>query len=118
MIPSCRFSFVLMILLSLGCQDQPQVDSYTAERTSPPRPPLDARAVLEKHDHILVAIVPQGDKAWFFKLVGKAPAIGRQRETFDDFLATVQLADTLAETPSWELPEGWKEGDLLLFCFS
>ena len=102
----CAF-LALACFLSLGCQPEQQVEQYTVERTSPPSPPLDAPAVLEQLDHILVAIVPQGEKAWFFKMVGKAPAIKRQRETFNDFLATVQLAKDSADTPSWELPEGW-----------
>ena len=104
-----RTSLVFFCCLSLGCQPEKQVETYSVDRTAPPRPPLDAAAVLEQLDHTLVAIVPQGDKAWFFKLVGKAPAIERQRQAFDEFLATVKLADAVADTPSWELPEGWKE---------
>lgn len=104
----CRCFLVLLSFLSLGCQPEQQIESYTVDRNAPARPPLDAAAVLEQLDHILVAIVPQDDKAWFFKLVGKASAIERQRQAFDDFLATVKLADAAADTPSWELPEGWQ----------
>ncbi len=104
----CRCLFVLLCFLSVGCQPDLQVETYTVERTAPARPPLDATEVLEQLDHILVAIVPQDDKAWFFKLVGKAPAIGRQRGAFREFMATVKLADVSAKTPSWELLAGWK----------
>jgi len=101
--------FVSALFLSVGCQPEAQVETYTVARSAPPRPLLDAAAVLEQWDHILVAIVPQQDKAWFFKLVGKASAIERQRSAFNDFLSTVKLADTSSDTPSWELPEGWEE---------
>ncbi len=97
----------LAILFSLGCQPEQQVETYTVDRTTQTRPLLEARAVLEQLDHILVVIVPQGDKAWFFKLVGKASAIERHRGAFNDFLSTLKLADHSTETPSWELPEGW-----------
>jgi len=104
-------TFAVALLFLLGCQQEEPLTSYTVARTSPPRPPLDAAAVLQQLDHILVAIVPQDDQAWFFKMVGKAPAIGRQRKAFDSFLSTVKLADSSSLAPSWELPAGWKEQD-------
>jgi len=100
---------VLTAIFSIGCRPQEQIKIYTVPRTSPPRSPVDVDAVTSELDHILVAILPQQDKAWFFKLVGKAPAIARQRETFKAFLATIKLADSAEELPSWELPEGWRE---------
>ena len=107
--PFCRCSLLLLCLFSFGCQPEQKVETYTTEPSASTRPPLDAPAVLENLDHILVAIVPQGDKAWFFKLVAKTPAMERQRKAFNEFLATVKLAPSSADTPTWELPEGWKE---------
>ena len=104
-----RCSFVLFCLLSLGCQPEQKVETYTTEPTTTARPPLDATAVLEQLDHILVAVVPQDDKAWFFKLVAKAPVMERQRKAFNEFLATVKLAPSSVDTPTWELPKGWTE---------
>ena len=100
---------VLTAIFPIGCRPQEQIKTYTVPRTSPPRTPVDVDAVTSELDHILVAILPQQDKAWFFKLVGKAPAIARQRETVKAFLATIKLADSAEELPSWELPEGWRE---------
>ena len=85
------------------------MQTYTVPRTSPPQPPLDAARVLEQLDHILVAVVPQNDKAWFFKLVGKATAIERQRAAFQEFLESVQFSDDSSTPPTWKLPEGWAE---------
>ena len=106
---SCRCYLAFLCLLSLGCQPEQKVESYTVEGSTPARQSLDTTAVLESLDHILVAIVPQGDKAWFFKLVAKTPAMERQRKAFNEFLATVKLAPSSADTPTWELPEGWTE---------
>ena len=97
------------LILCLGCEPAAQVQTYSVARTAPPRPPLDAAALLEQLDHILVAIVPQNDKAWFFKVSGKAPVIARQRQAFLDFLQTVELADDRAQPPRWDLPDGWSE---------
>lgn len=102
-------AFSLTLVLCAGCQPEEQVTSYTTTRTALPRQPMDTAVVLDQLDHILVAILPQNDKAWFFKLVGKAPAIKRQRKAFEDFLSTIKLATTTSETPSWELPDDWQE---------
>lgn len=101
----CRLSLVVLSLLTVGCQGEPVASTYTVTRTAPPRSPFP----MDQVDHILVAVVPQGEKAWFFKLVGKRPAIDRQREAFTEFLATVELADSPDKTPSWQLPTGWEE---------
>lgn len=101
----CRLLLVALSLLTVGCQGEPVANTYTVARTAPPRSPFP----MDQVDHILVAVVPQGEKAWFFKLVGKRPAIDRQREVFHDFLTTVKLADSSDNTPTWELPAGWEE---------
>lgn len=103
----CSLTFLLIFACSCfsGCAEDPEVATYSVKSTSPPRRPFP----LEQVDQILVAIVPQDDQAWFFKLVGKKPAIERQREAFDKFIESVKLADDPSTTPEWEVPEGWKE---------
>lgn len=96
-------------LVLVGCEGRDQIRTYSAARTSPPRKPIDLEAVTGQRDHILVAIVPQQDKAWFFKLVGQSPAVARQRPAFEQFLAGVTLSDSVEEVPAWDLPEGWQE---------
>ena len=105
--------FCVVALLSLpvllpGCKPQETVEVYTLPRKTAPRKPLDATEVANLLDHTLAAIVPQGDKAWFFKLAGPAPAIDRQRKAFLTFLSTVKLGEDSAETPTWKTPEEWQ----------
>ena len=108
-----RFPWVLaplfLAIFLLGCKPQEEIRSYTTARTSPPRKPIDAELAASLLDHTLAAIMPQGDKAWFFKLAGPAKAIERNREAFLKFLSTVKLADNPAETPDWQIPEQWQE---------
>jgi len=99
----------LLSVLVLGCKPQEEVRTYTIPRTSPPRKSVDAEVIAGLLDHTLAAIVPQGNKAWFFKLAGPAQAIDRHREAFLEFLSTVKLADKAAETPAWQIPEQWQE---------
>jgi len=99
----------LPLLLILGCKPKDEVRVYTVPRASEPRKSLDAEVVASRLDHTLAAMVPQGERAWFFKLAGPAKAIDRHRETFFDFLSTVTLAEDATETPTWEIPESWQE---------
>ncbi len=96
---------VALAVLTLGCSPAPEIKTYTVTRTEPRSGPIP----LDQVDQILVAILPQEDKAWFFKLNGKKPAIERQRDAFEKFLAGVSVADSSDETPKWSLPEGWQE---------
>lgn len=100
-------ALVLLVAASccVGCKPAEEIRTYSVARTMPQRPPFP----VEQVDQILVAILPQDEKAWFFKLVGKKPAIERQRKAFDDFMATIKLADSSADPPTWVLPEGWTE---------
>lgn len=106
---SLRIYAALVLFVCVGCQPEAAIKTYEVKQTAPPRRPLDVQQALQQLDHILVAIVPQGNKAWFFKLGAKAPIIKRQRAAFESFLATVKLADASDDTPSWTLPEGWEE---------
>jgi hypothetical protein len=58
---------------------------------------------------LLGAIVPHGERTWFFKLLGPAPAVGEQKETFDRFLATVKFVDAGERPITWKVPDGWSE---------
>jgi hypothetical protein len=39
---------------------------------------------------LVAAIVPQGGKTWFYKLMGNSDVVGRQKNTFVEFVKTVQ----------------------------
>lgn len=96
---------LVALAFALGCEQPADIKTYTVASSGPRSKPFP----IDQMDQILVAIVPQGDKAWFFKLNGKKPAIERQRQSFEAFLAGVQLSDNAEDTPSWKVPDGWSE---------
>lgn len=98
----------LLLFVSSGCQRRDEVQTQTKERTSPPQEPIDADRYLQQLDHILVAIVPQEEKVWFFKLTGKAEQIEAQRKTFLEFVKSIKPSESADDLPTWELPEGWE----------
>lgn len=42
-------------------------------------------------ESIVVVVVPEGERAWFFKLMGKTPAVENQTEAFKEYLDTIKF---------------------------
>lgn len=106
---SSALILALVMSISVGCQRQDGISTYTTEHESDSRLPTDYGSLAQRLDHTLAAILPQGDQAWFFKMAGTAPAVERRRDDFLAFLKTVAPATTAGAPPSWQLPEGWEE---------
>ena len=102
-------ALVLLLSMFFGCQRQEGITTYTVERETAPRSVTDYEAVARSLDRVLVAILPQGDQAWFFKMAGPAEMIERHRKDFLAFLKTAAPADKSDATPQWQLPKGWEE---------
>jgi hypothetical protein len=56
---------------------------------------------------MLAAIVPTGERNWFFKLVGPIDAVADQEKNFDQFIRSLHFGG--AKQVAWDVPEGWKE---------
>ncbi|MBP90917.1 MAG: hypothetical protein CMJ64_30100 [Planctomycetaceae bacterium] len=95
------------ILLALGCSpdtglpifQSDQIRRYQVPRAKPPH-------------RMLAAIVPQGERAWFFKVSGASASLAAQSGAFETFLKSFRFGKTEDADPTWELPESWvqKEG--------
>jgi hypothetical protein len=57
---------------------------------------------------MLAAIVPHGERVWFFKLVGPAAPVSEQAGRFREFVGSIRFADEAA-APEWKLPAGWSQ---------
>lgn len=58
---------------------------------------------------LLAAIVPHGERTWFFHLWGPTAAIAHQEKAFQELLASVHF-DPKNEPPlTWKAPKGWTE---------
>ncbi|HEY3394180.1 MAG TPA: hypothetical protein VGK58_15815 [Lacipirellulaceae bacterium] len=60
----------------------------------------------EPTDRMLVAIVPVGNRAHFFKVVGPAAVVEKTKEEVTKFFSDLKVVDN---RPTWTTPEGWKE---------
>ena len=57
---------------------------------------------------MLAAIVPRGEQAWFFRLMGPAESRGRGQRQFPRAVKSVRFAADDAP-PEWTLPDGWRQ---------
>lgn len=99
----------MLISVALGCRPAEEITTYTASRTEPPREVIDYSMYARRLDHTLAAILPQGKRAWFFKLSAPASVVDRQRDGFLTYLKSVSPGATDEALPTWQLPAGWEE---------
>ncbi len=102
----------LVLCALAGCNRTPEIKSYPAPKES------DAPAVGEQQpsvgetdptDRMLAVLVPNGGKAWFFKLVGPQKGVGKYAAEFRSFVQSVKFADNGKAEPGWTLPAGWEQ---------
>lgn len=95
-------------ILSAGCRPDEQIHSYTVPVMHAPASTAVEPTSGEATDRMLAAILPQGDRAWFFKVVGPIAAVDGQEQAIDNFFASLRPGDDQAQ-PQWTLPDGWTE---------
>jgi hypothetical protein len=106
----CESLFALLILAAcVSCKPAEEIQTYTVERTSPPKEPIVAEEVTNQLDRMLSAMLPVGDEVYFFKLVGKKLAVDRHREDFQEFIGNISKGLSADKPIAWILPSGWSE---------
>jgi hypothetical protein len=108
-----RFSTSLWALLAvvacISCKPSEEIQTYSIERSSPPKEPFVAEEVTNQLDRMLTAMLPVGDQVYFFKLVGKKPVVDRHREDFQKFISEVSKGPSNNKPIVWVLPSEWSE---------
>ena len=59
-------------------------------------------------DRLLGAIVPRGDRSWYFKLTGPMDLIATQEPAFRKLVESLTF-DGEEDQPTWQMPEDWRE---------
>ena len=96
---------LLMVAILVGCGED-EIRHYKAARVEQFKPPTKSRAP-QIEQRLLAAIIPHGDRTWFFKLVGPVASVNEQSETFDQFIRSVRFE--AGKEIDWTVPEGWKQ---------
>lgn len=86
----------LALALLAGCKDE------TIERYQVPRPP---------QQRLLGAIIPRGERTWFFKLVGPQDVVDKHAAEFRQFIQSLSFPEKGRQPIAWRVPEewGWRE---------
>lgn len=100
-------AFGLIGLALGGCGEDEQIRLYTVEKSSAPRPESALQEQQMQEQQMLVAIVPNKDTTWFFKLVGSPDAVSATEAQFRAIIDSVKFAET--GDPTWQLSKGWTE---------
>jgi len=94
---------------AIGCRREEQIESYNVPKVAARPAASEAASVsAEATDRMLVAVLPEGDKAWFLKVAGPIPLIDPLAQRVNEFFASVRPAAGKSH-PEWKLPEGWQE---------
>ena len=98
---------VAICVVAIGCRPDEQVRTYNVPKETSPRVAA-ASPLTEPTDRMLTAILPDGDKAWFLKVVAPLTEINERLDKVTDFFASVRIAAGKPH-PDWQLPDGWEE---------
>src|SRR5262249_34146214 len=94
------FASGFAIILFSGCQSD-EIQTYTVPRTE----------AAQREQRMLAAIVPHGDKTWYFKLVGSPDDVAAHQEEFRRFVESSRFSDSPDQPLTWEkIPEKWRRG--------
>lgn len=106
-----------LALLSLaGCGKPEAVTTYTVAKPPPAVRPASIAPSMMSHPQpetasnepgrMLGAIVPHGEKTWFFKLTGPSESVVQLATQFLEFVRSLRFE---GDTPRWDRPENWTE---------
>ncbi len=93
-----RLALALLAGLALlGCNRDEEIRHYRAARVETPP------------TRLLVAMIPAGDKVWFFKLTGPAPEVAEHQAEFEQLVRSAQFPDKGEPPVTWTVPAGWQQ---------
>jgi hypothetical protein len=88
----------LGVLFMAGCQND-EIQSYEVRRIQPQK----------RETRMLAAILPHGERTWYFKLTGPPEQVAQYKDAFRQFVESSRFNDSPNQPLTWEkIPDGWK----------
>ncbi|VAX39917.1 hypothetical protein MNBD_PLANCTO02-285, partial [hydrothermal vent metagenome] len=114
-----RFTLLLLfvsISFVSGCRKQDKIREYDVEQIQTNNklpanhPPVNRSQGVSREipERMLVLILHQSEKTWFFKIVGSPNGTLRQLKKIFSFAGSIKMPDENSP-PTWKLPQGWKQ---------
>lgn len=98
--------FSASVVVASGCKQDDTITSYHVSKEHPAV--TSERDTGQSQDRMLAAMIPHGEKTWFFKVTGPADALASQVESFKKLVGSVHFA-AAGTPPEWTLPADWQE---------
>jgi hypothetical protein len=97
----------LAACLVFGCEKD-EIRSYQVPRVNTPRREVPSEAP-KREVRMLAAILPHGDRTWYFKLTGAPLEIETRKVEFRRFVESSRFAEGGEQPLTWTtIPEGWR----------
>lgn len=98
--PSIRaltyFGILAILVPASGCRRTDVIEHYQVARPGPPH-------------RMLGAVVPIGQREWFFKVTGANELVAGLADDFTKLIESIQVGEGEDVDPEWTLPAGWTE---------
>ena len=114
--PLCFLTVCLLGLPLTGCSEEEEIRRYQVDKPhvlqkiNPGAAREDGQAATPAvPGRMLAAMVPHGEKAWFFKLVGPVEAVDKHASAFGALLSSIRFPAGADANPQWTTPEGWQQ---------
>lgn len=102
----------LFLVGTAGCDRSEKISHYRVPKdralTASNGPDASEETPSQAADfRMLAAMIPRGEQAWFFRLLGPADLVAGQTDNFRALVKSVHFVSDAA--PEWTLPEGWQQ---------
>lgn len=97
------FGIALPALVGVAGCGREGIEHYRVERIAAAKP------AEKTPQRMLGAVIPHGNRTWFFKLTGPPDVVADEKERFDAFVKSVRFDAAAGEPITWTAPESWHQ---------
>lgn len=105
---SLGWALCVVVIACFGCRRSEQIEAYDAPKEVAAPVQSVANEAGPATDRMLAAVLPDGDRAWFFKVTGPIAAVDAVAAEVEKFFARVKPAASNPH-PDWVVPATWQE---------
>lgn len=100
----------VVTLVQFGCARDDVIRRYRVAKQAPSGESRSGDTVKATvPDRLFGALIPQGERTWFLKVIGRAEILDKEIEKYRSFVESVRFSEGDGARPTWELPGGWQE---------
>jgi hypothetical protein len=102
------WALVVTSLAAVGCGQGDKIEAYNVPKEAAPRVQPVANEAGAATDRMLAAVLPDGDRAWFFKVTGPIAEVDAVAADVQEFFGSIRPAPGQTH-PAWSAPSKWQK---------